>query len=76
MTTLSEKLTAILAAKADIKAAIEAKGVDATDATFGEYAGKIAEIGVASVGFTISHTSMLKTHDISSEITLSSELPE
>ena len=43
MTTLSEKLTAILAAKAAIKTALEIKGINMTDAAFNEYASKILE---------------------------------
>lgn len=44
MGTTADKLQGILDSKADIKDAIEAKGVTVGDATLAEYAGKIAEI--------------------------------
>ena len=42
--TISAKLLTLDGIKTDIKAAIEAKGVDTTDALFSEYAGKILDI--------------------------------
>jgi len=42
--TISAKLLTLDGIKTDIKAAIEAKGVDTTDVLFSEYAGKILDI--------------------------------
>lgn len=44
MATIAENLQEIIDIKSDIKTAIENKGVDMTNTTFGEYASKIGEI--------------------------------
>ncbi|PKP53810.1 MAG: hypothetical protein CVT92_02440 [Bacteroidetes bacterium HGW-Bacteroidetes-1] len=44
MTNLPEKLQQLIQTKADIKTAIESKGVTVGDATFSEYVNKIKEI--------------------------------
>lgn len=51
MATVSENLQAIIDIKSDIKTAIESKGVDMSNTTFGNYANKIGEIssGVANI---------------------------
>lgn len=54
MTTLSEKLTAILAAKAEIKTALESRGINMTDVAFNEYYAKIRLLAHIDNKYTIS----------------------
>lgn len=50
--TIAAKLLTVNGVKTDIKAAIEAKGVDMTDVAFSEFADKIHNIPTGGTGVT------------------------
>ena len=53
MSILTNNLNSILSIKADIKSAIEAKGVDMTGISFPDYASKIGEISGGSLNMEV-----------------------
>lgn len=70
MATIAENLQTIIDIKADIKTAIENKGVTVGDAGFGEYAGKIdsieggsASIDVGALGIKLGNSTFTEVPD-------------
>lgn len=63
MTTLSEKLTAILAAKAALKEALESRGLDMTDVPFNQYGAKIRTLYPIDFRYSLSKLRLFEVEE-------------